>query len=70
MNFQYALTQMKLHGRAVKRDAWDDPKMVATLEGTRFYKVIPCQVANYTHAKLGWNPTTNDLLAEDWRLAK
>lgn len=70
MNFQYALTQMKLHGRAVTREAWDDPKIKATLEDDKFFKVVPCQVAHYTHAKLGWNPTTNDLLAEDWKLAK
>ena len=69
MDFTEALHLMR-QSHALTREAWDDPKVIATLEGGKLYKVIHCQVAHYTHAKLGWNPTVNDILAEDWKLVK
>ena len=74
MNFQDALTLM-LEGHTLTREAWDDPRVVATIDErqgvrTEFNRVIPCNVAHYTHIKLGWNPTRNDILATDWKLTK
>lgn len=75
MNFQQALTLMQ-EGRTLTRGVWHehDPNVVVTLEeeqGVRinFQKVIKCQVAHYTHAKLGWHPHPNDILATDWKEA-
>lgn len=69
MDFTEALHLMR-NGHTLTRAAWDDPKQVTTFEGGKLKKVIACQVAHYTHAKLGWNPHINDILAEDWRLVK
>ena len=66
MTFEEALALLK-QGKTLTRLAWKDPKQRATLED-KFYRVIPCQVAHYTHAKLGWTPLPNDLLATDWEL--
>ena len=74
MNFQDALTLMQ-EGHTLTRKAWDDPNVFAMLDEvcgarTDFQKQVACRVAHYTHAKLGWNPTRNDMLAEDWELVK
>ena len=69
MDFTEALHLMR-NGHTLTRDSWDDPKQVTTFEAGKLKKVIACQVAHYTHAKLGWNPHINDILAEDWRLVK
>ena len=74
MNFQDALTLMQ-EGKVLTREAWDDPNifcMIEEVQGVRtnFQKQIACQVAHYTHAKNGWHPHKNDILATDWKLAK
>jgi len=74
MNFQKALTLMQ-DGYRMTRKAWDDPNIIAMIDEvqgvrTDFQKVVACQVAHYTHAKLGWNPTRNDILATDWEYAR
>ena len=46
---------------------WIDDMKKADVEYGKLYKVIPCRVANYTYVKLSWNPTINDILAEDWK---
>ena len=69
MDFGEALHLLR-NGHELTRAAWDDPKQLTSMRGGKLYKVIPCQVAHYSHAKLGWNPTTNDILATDWELVK
>jgi precorrin-3B methylase len=74
MNFQDALTLMQ-EGKIVTRKAWGDPNVFAMLDEvcgarTDFQKQVACRVAHYTHAKLGWHPHPNDILAEDWELVK
>lgn len=69
MDFTEALHLMR-NGHTLTRESWDDPKQVTTFQGGKLQKVIACQVAHYTHAKLGWHPHTNDILAEDWKLVK
>ena len=69
MNFEQALPLLR-EGKRLTREGWKDPRCVVTLENGRLEKVIKCKVAHYTHAKLGYNPTTNDLLGNDWELVK
>ena len=69
MDFTEALNLMR-NGHELTRESWDDPRQVATLEGNKLQKVIACRCAHWTHMKLGWNPTNNDILAEDWKLVK
>jgi len=68
MTFEEALVLLK-QGKTLTRLAWKDPFQRVTLED-KFYRVIPCRVAHYTHAKLGWTPLPNDLLATDWEITK
>lgn len=67
MNFEQALPLLR-EGKRLTRKGEDDPRCVVTLENNRFYKVIKCKVAHYTHAKLAYTLTTNDILANDWEL--
>lgn len=71
MNFEGALPLLR-DGNAFTRKAWDDKYQRVTLENgegfERFYKVVPCKVAHHTHAKLGYNPTPADILANDWKM--
>ena len=73
MNFEEALPLLR-EGKTLTRLCWKDKHQRVTLEGDgctiRFYKVVPCQVAHYKHAKLGHNPTPNDLLGTDWVVVK
>lgn len=76
MNFQEALTLLQ-EGSTLTRECWHkhDPNVVVTLEEvqgvrTKFQKVVKCQVAHYTHSKLGWHPHPNDILATDWKEVK
>ncbi len=73
MNFEGALPLLR-DGKAFTRNAWDDKFQRVTLENDegfeKFYKVVPCRVAHYTHAKLGYNPTPNDILGTDWTVLK
>lgn len=73
-NFQEALTLMQ-EGHTLTRRAWDDTNVHAMLEEvcgarTKFQKRVACRAAHHTHVKLGWNPTVNDILANDWELIK
>lgn len=69
MNFEGALPLLR-DGKAFTRQAWKDKRQRVTIENDEgfenFYKVGPCRVAHYTHAKLRYNPTPNDILANDW----
>lgn len=69
MNFEFALPLLR-DGKAFTRRAWKDKHLRVTLENDegfeKFYKVMPCKVAHYTHAKLGYQPTSTDILANDW----
>ena len=50
------------------REAQANPiDWVITPAGHNRYKLV---YIGPPPGELGWNPTTNDLLAEDWRLAK
>ena len=75
MNFEEALPLLK-KGHTLTRTGWNDPYCIATLEdkdgltANDFQKVVACRVGPYTHAKLGWHPTNNDILADDWKLVK
>lgn len=65
MNFEGALPLLR-DGKAFTRKAWKDKHQRVTLENEKFYKVVPCNVAHHTHIKLGYNPTSTDILANDW----
>lgn len=73
MNFEQALIALR-EGAIMTREFWDDKHQRVTLEGgagfEKFYKVVPCKVAHYNHAKLAYNPTVNDILATDWTVIK
>lgn len=69
MNFEQALSLLR-KGNRLTRKGWEDPRYVVTLENDRFKRVIKCKVAHYTHAKLRYDPTPNDILANDWELVK
>ena len=75
MNFGEALKLLQ-EGHTLRREGWHDPHVEVTLEEKNgmgridFQKVVKCQVAHYTHAKLGWHPTPNEILATDWKLVK
>lgn len=73
MRFETALILLR-GGAVMTREFWDDKHQRVTLEGgtgfEKFYKVVPCKVAHYTHAKLGYTPTPNDILATDWKVLK
>ena len=69
MNFEDILPLLR-DGKAFTRQGWKDKHQRVTLENDglfeNFYKVVPCKVAHYTHAKLVYNPTPTDILANDW----
>ena len=69
MNFEEALPLLR-EGKALTRLCWKDKHQHVTLENNTFYKVVNCQAAHYTHAKLAFNPTPNDLLGTDWTVLK
>ncbi len=66
MNFSEALNNLKNDNRQT-RVTWADKRQVCSFENGKLYKIIPCRAAHYTYVKLGWNPTINDILAEDWK---
>ena len=69
MNFE-DIPPLLREGKTFTRLEWDDKHQRVTLVDngcyTKFYKVVPCEVAHYKHAKLGYNPTPTDILANDW----
>ena len=65
MNFSIALGHMR-SGLKVARKTWKNGEYAYIQDG-RLKKIVGCKVAHYTHAALGWTPTENDILAEDWR---
>ena len=65
MNFSETLNNLK-DGTRSTRVTWDDKRQMCSFENDKLYKIIQCRVAHYTYVKLGWNPTINDILAEDW----
>lgn len=67
MDFSETLNNMKYGGTRSTRVTWEDKRQMCSFENGKLYKVILCKVANYTYVKLGWNPTINDILAEDWK---
>lgn len=69
MNFEQALPLLR-EGKRLIRKCEDDPRCVVTLENDRLQKVVKCKVAHYTHAKLAYTLTPNDIVANDWELVK
>ena len=74
MNLGEALKLLQ-EGHTLRREGWHDPHVEVTLEEvqgvrTKFQKVVKCQVAHYTHAKLGWHPHPNEILATDWEVVE
>ena len=69
MNFEQALPLLR-EGKRLIRKGEKDPRCVMTLENDRLQKVVKCKVAHYTHAKLAYTLTPNDILANDWELTK
>jgi hypothetical protein len=67
-DFAWALRQMTEERRAVTRAAWPEGQSVSVVEmrdGPR------CRMRN-THGNASpwsWTPTSDDLFANDWRLA-